>query len=251
MSKETSLTIEQFHDGEESQYLIKSAKEIQLTLRAIAQKKSAAVLYFDHAQRFFKSLLLAVDERGLWLDIGPNAEENKLVLSSDTFTIVTMHQAAKVQFECHQITASSYADRPAFYFPFPAQMVRLQRRNSFRLPVAADTELKCIITSTPSDPALMVSVSIMDISVGGIALVCKGINAPLVAGATISDCYIELPDIGTLTATIRVKTIFDVTSESGVITQQAGCEFVQMDGQMSMLLQRYIGNMQSKLASLR
>lgn len=251
MSKEISLTIEQFRDGEESKYLIKSAKEIQLTLHAIALKKSVTVVYFNHAQLFFKSILLSVNEQGIWLDVGANEEENNLVSNSDNFVFVTLHRGVKVQFECHQAAKVIYAAHPAFYFPLPSQMLRLQRRNFFRLPVSAETPLKCVIAPRPVDPTQPQSVAIMDISVGGIALTCKGMSAPLEAGAIYPDCSIELPDIGTITATILVKNLFDVTSQSGAITKHAGCEFMQLDGKMSMLLQRYIGVMQSKLAGLR
>jgi flagellar brake protein len=251
MYKEIPLTIEHFRGDEENRFLIRSPKEIQLTLHAIAQKKSVAFLYYNNTQRVLKTLLLAADEQGLWLDVGPNEDDNNLILNSDNIVIVTMHQGAKVQIVCQQAEMAVYASHPAFFFPLPGHILRLQRREYFRLPTSADAPLKCIIPPPKVESEQPDEITIMDISVGGIALVCKGQNVKLEAGEIYPDCQIELPAIGTLIATIQVRNLFDITSPSGAVTKHAGCEFVRMDGKMSMLLQRYVGIMQSKLSGFR
>ena len=251
MSKEPVLTIEKLRDGEDSKFLIRSPRELQLTLHAIAQKKSIGVLYFDNGERFFKTLLLAVNEQGLWLDVGPDVDDNNLILHSNSITFVTMHHGAKVQFVCHQIQSATYAAHPAFYCTLPQSIVRLQRRDYFRLPTSHEAPLKCIIAPAPAISPHPLEVTIMDISVGGIALTCKENNVTLQEGEIYPDCQIELPGIGTLVVTIQVRNLFDVTSLGGAVTKHAGCEFIKMDGKMSMLLQRYVGMMQSKLPGIR
>lgn len=251
MSKDNHLTIQKFQDDEESKYLIRSPKEIQLTLHAIAQKKSAAVLHFNNEQNFFKTVLLMANEKGLWLDVGPDENDNNLLLNSEDITLVTMHIGAKVQFKCHHPQVAIFASHPAFHFPLPEQIVRLQRRDYFRLPTSGDAPLKCVIPPLPTQSPQVSEITIMDISVGGIALVCREQNVALEAGAIYPDCRIDLPGIGTLIVTIQVRNLFDVTTPSGLVTKHAGCEFIQLDGKMSMLLQRYVGIMQSKLSGLR
>jgi c-di-GMP-binding flagellar brake protein YcgR len=172
-------------------------------------------------------------------------------MNSDDIIFVTMHHGAKVQFACHQIQVAMYASHPAFHCPLPHSMVRLQRRDYFRLPTSGDSPLKCIIAPPPAISPQPVEITIMDISVGGIALTCKESNVRLEEGEIYPDCQIELPGIGTLFVTIQVRNLFDVTSSSGSVTKHAGCEFIQLDGKMSMLLQRYVGIMQSKLAGIR
>lgn len=251
MSKERILTIEKFHDGEESKFQIRSPKEIQLTLNAIIQKKSFTIVYFDNEQRFLKTLLLAVSESGIWLDVGPSEEDNIHLLHSDSNIFVTMHQGVKVQFICHQPMMATYASHPAFYFPLPDHILRVQRRDYFRLSISPDAPLKCIIPPVPLQSEKPDEITILDISVGGIALICKEHNVKLEAGKIYADCRIELPGTGTLVATIQVKNLFNVTSPSGATSKHAGCEFVQLDGKMSMLLQRYVGIMQSKLSKMQ
>jgi flagellar brake protein len=246
MSKEIPLTVEKFREGEESKFLIKSPKEIQLTLKAIAQKKSFVILYFDDDKRFLKTILLGANAEGIWLDVGPNENDNTALLNTDIVTFVTMHHGAKVQFVCPQPIVAIYASHPAFYFPLPEKMVRLQRRDYFRLNTSPDAPLKCVITHRKSGAAQSQEITIMDISVGGIALVCTENGVTVEAGETYPDCRIELPGIGTLVVNILIKNLFDVNAPNGAVVKHAGCEFAQLDGKMSMLLQRYIATMQSR-----
>lgn len=251
MTKEILLTIEKFSDGGEKKFLIKSLKEIQLTLHAVAQKKSSTLVYFDEGQQFIKSVLLAVTASGIWIDVGPSDEINNNLLRSDHLTVVTMHQGAKVQFDCLQGLMASYADHPAFYFSLPDEILRLQRRDYFRLATSIEAPLSCIISPLTASNKVPHEIVIMDISVGGIALSYKEHNVRLEAGATYQNCRIELPDIGTLIVAIKIKNLYEITSLGGIVHQHAGCEFIQLDANMSMLLQRYVGSMQSKSSGLR
>ena len=250
MSK-TSLKIEQFREGDEQKFLISAPKEIQLILQAIAQKKSNAMLYINDGEHIIKTVFLAANERGIWLDVGPSDEDNASVLLCDSITLVTMHQGAKVQFFCHQMELAMYASHPAFFCPLPAKMVRLQRREYFRLLIPADVPLKCVIPPKTDKPIRPNEITIMDLSVGGIALVCKEQGVHLEEGEIYPDCQIDLPGIGMLTATLQVKNLFDITSPTGHITKHAGCEFVHPDGPTGMLLQRFVALMQSKNSSIK
>lgn len=252
MSKEVPLTVEKFYnDDEEEKFLIYSKKEIQLMLHAIAQKKTRAMLYFNHGKQFIITRLLAVDHEGMWLDVGPSDEDNEQILRSNELILVSMHNHAKVQLSSPQIFMASYAGEPAFYMQLPERMLRLQRRDYFRLPIPATAALKCVIPVASEKIDKPHEVTIMDISVGGVALVCKEHGIALEEGETYPDCRINLPGIGTLLATVQVKNLFEVTAKNGVVTKHAGCEFIQLNGQMSMLLQRYIAQMQRQLVADR
>lgn len=252
MAKEIALTIEKFYsDDEEGKHLVRSRKEIQLTLHAIAQKKSRAAIYFDHGKQFIMSVILAVNDDGMWLGTGPSAADNEQILRSDEIVLVSMHHHAKVQLAGSHISQVDHAGRPAFYMRLPERMLRLQRRDYFRLPIPPFAALKCLIPATAALSAQAHEISIMDISVGGVALVCEEQGIKLDAGQTYPDCRISLPGIGTLVATVEVKSLFEVTGRNGMVTKHAGCEFIRLNGPMSMLLQRYIAQMQGQLAATR
>lgn len=246
MRKDQVLTIEKFKEGGESRFLIKSSREIQLTLQAIARNRTPVILYFNHEQRLFKTLLLCANEHGIWLDVSTNDEENSAFLHSHEVILVTLHQGAKVQFVCADPIIAPYASNPAYFFPLPAQIIRLQRREYFRLATTADTPLKCMIPPRPGRSTSNHEITIMDISVGGLSLSCAESGVGLQEGEIYSGCRIELPGVGQLVADVQVRNLFDVTAPGGGIIKHAGCEFMQLDGPQTMLLQRYIDIMQRK-----
>jgi c-di-GMP-binding flagellar brake protein YcgR len=88
----------------------------------------------------------------------------------------------------------------------------------------------------------------MDISIGGVALICEESGVELKPGMIYKQCLIELPEIGTLEATIEVKNTFVITDRSGKVNRRAGCVFVKPDGKTCMLLQLYVAQMQRQQA---
>lgn len=244
MRKDQVLTIEKFQDGEEGKFLISSSREIQLTLQAIAKNNTPVILYYQNEEQLLKSLLLCVTADGIWLDVSQNEAENNAFLHSETVTLVTLHQGAKVQFTCHQPIIAPYAGNPAYYFNLPEQIIRLQRRDYFRITTTGDAPLTCIIPLKDDAERRDIEYPVFDISVGGIGLVCK--HGGLMEGEIYPDCRISLPGAGIMSFTLHIKNLYDVVKPDGKIRKQAGCEFMQLDSKMGMVLQRYIGIMQSK-----
>jgi len=249
--KDVPLKIELFSDGEDSRFRVHSEKEIQLILRNIAQKGARSALYFGSGNDFILTTVLALDKQGIWLDIGPNDVDNQRILHSNKIVFVSSQHQVKVQFVAYRIARTPFQNREAFYLPLPDSLLRIQRREYFRLLAPAVEPLKCVIadmqpaTPNPEQSKQKAEVTIMDISVGGVALVCAEYEAELQPGKIYTNCQITLPDVGILTATIRVKNTFEVTLREGIVKRRAGCEFIQMDGKMAILLQRYITHLQS------
>ena len=65
------------------------------------------------------------------------------------------------------------------------------------------------------------------------------LDIPLETGLQLN-CRIELPEVGTVTGTAIVRSVFETVTRSGSKSQRAGCEFVKLPGPMLTLIQRYI-----------
>jgi len=269
--KEVSLEIELFSSGEDREFRIRSKREIQSILHAIAQENMRTALYYDDGKDFILTTALEVSEQGMWLDVGSIAASNQRILHSDEIIVISSHRQVKVQFVANRIENALFEDRPAFYLPLPDSLLRIQRREYFRLPAPAGAPLRCIIpVPPPADPddtddpeklekpeklkkpdkpdTLMLKreATIMDLSGGGMALVCETEDAELQPGKIYEDCKIPLPGIGTISATVKVKNTFEVTLRNGLVSKRAGCEFVRLDGEANALLQRYVAYLQSE-----
>jgi c-di-GMP-binding flagellar brake protein YcgR len=190
------------------------------------------------------TMILAADESGLWVDAASNPLDNRHIERSNRIVFVSTHNQAKVQFVASSATMGMFENAPAFQLALPRKLLRLQRRDYYRLVTPETQALKCIIRPIPEQAHIQHEVTVMDISIGGVALVCEATGIELQPGMTYEHCEIELPDIGTVETTIEVKNTFEVTDRNGKIKRRAGCVFVKPSGQTTMLLQRYVAQMQ-------
>lgn len=247
--KEIPLKIEVFSDGEDSDFLIHSKSEIQHILQAICERKTRVALYYDEGNRFALTMAIAVSDQGIWIDPAPSQLDNRHILDSHHIVFVSTHNHAKVQFVATESSQVLYGTQEALFIPLPLKLLRLQRRDYFRLAAWPVHPLKCVIKPEQNQQHIKHEVTVMDISVGGISIACQEVNIELTAGSTYPNCEIELPEIGSIIATIQVKNTFEVTNRKGEVKRRAGCVFVNLDGKSTMLLQRYVAQMQRVAAA--
>jgi c-di-GMP-binding flagellar brake protein YcgR len=247
--KEVTLKIEHFYNDEDIELRVFSRKEMLSILQSIADQGTRVALYYGGGQNFILTTLLGANEHGMWLDVGPFPPENKQLLLNDKITFVSMHQHVKIQFTASDIENDLFENNEAFYLEMPDYLLRIQRREFFRTAIPASFAVKCIIPTPPEcsdDPVIMREVPVVDISGGGIGLLCGEHEATLLPEKIFRDCRISLPDVGTLTATIEVRSGFNFTTPNNVTHKHVGCRFIRLDNQMNNLLQRYITRLQSE-----
>jgi c-di-GMP-binding flagellar brake protein YcgR len=244
MEKDIPLKIEILSKEKDDRLRITSPNEIKFVMHYIAEKGNRVALYYGNESNFILTTLLAVDDTGLWLEQSPNDSDNRYVAESSKLTFVSSHLQIKVQFTVNQAISMLYQDRPAFYLPLPDSLYRLQRREYFRLTTPVINPLRCVIAEDPLTKKQPRELVIMDVSCGGVGLICMETDLDLTPGQSYSDCQIDLPELGTIRATIEVRNLVLLTLKSGITQKRAGCEFKNLDGASIILLQRYVTNMQ-------
>lgn len=227
-----------------SKFLLYSKSEIVFVLRTLIQKGAMITVYFDQGKSFLLTSLLAVsqDNGELIFDVGSDDDMNRKALLADKLIFITMIDKVKVQFSLNRLSSSQNEGRPAFRGALPETLLRLQRREYFRLSTPIANPVKCIIPMKRVDgSALLVEVPLLDISGGGVGLMATTDQAGLFsADATFPDCRIALPDEGLLVATIGIRNTFEVSTKSGLHYVRVGCEFVDLPGPRLTMIQRYI-----------
>ena len=247
--KEVPLKIEVFSNNEDSKFLIHAKYEIQNILQTIYERGTRAALYYNEGNSFVLTMLLDADEEGIWIDPPSNAPDNRNILNSKKIVFVSTHNQAKVQFVTNGATQVVYDGRNAIFISLPQKLLRLQRRDYYRLAAWPQNPLKCVFKAAKDQKQINHEMTIMDISIGGIALVCQETSLELMPGNTYPNCEIELPGVGKLSATVQVRNTFEITARSGEKIRRAGCEFVNPDGNATSLLQRYVAHMQRQKAA--
>ncbi len=244
MEKDIPLNIEILSDEENEKYRLTSAKEIKYVLRTLAVKGSRVALYYGDAHEFILTTVLGADDTGVWLEQSPNSPDNQLIAKSTKLIFVTSHLQIKIQFATNHVRSTVYENYAAFYLPLPDSLYRLQRREYYRLEMPAHNLLHCVIPADSPQTKQSCEFTIVDISCGGVGLICAETDTEIAVGKTYVNCLIDLPEVGKISGTIVVKNLFLFSLESGQTQKHAGCEFEKLDSTSTILLQRYVMNMQ-------
>ena len=246
---EVPLKIEHFYNDEDIEFRIRSKREMLSILQNIADQGARIALFYGSGKSFILTTMLGANDHGMWLDVGPFPPENKQVLLSDKITFVSSHQHVKIQFEAHDIQNDMFENNEAFYIELPEFLLRIQRREFFRTPVPPKPVVRCVIPiqpENPDDPVIMRAVQLIDISGGGVGLLCGEHEAILVPDKVFPDYQISIPDIGVLKVTIEVRNGINFTTRSNVVNKRVGCHFIGLDAQTNITLQLYITRLQSE-----
>lgn len=225
--------------GDDSRYLIHSRMEIVYILRAIQAKNTLITVYYNQDRDFYLSSLVHIDsDKGLVAFDRP-AEPATLerVRVSERLVFVTMQDRVHVQFTTGAPAAAAHHGDPVFAAGLPKELLKLQRREYFRLTTPIANPLKCRLFLPGGES---IDVTIVDISVGGIGIIGYEPNIELSPGSVYKACRIDLPDTGTVIASLEIRNAFEVTLKNGVSTKRSGCRFVDLSPNMQALIQRYI-----------
>jgi c-di-GMP-binding flagellar brake protein YcgR len=228
-------------DGEQSdyaQYLLHSRPEIVQVLRGVMKATELVTAYFDHGAQFFLTSVVGVDPAAdaLYLDHGTNRETNLRALQAVRLVFVTSQDKVKVQFSTGPLQEVEFHGRPAFRTRLPQALLKLQRREYYRLVTPIRSPLVCVVP-TPEGP---LDAMVTDISVGGVGLTGLPAATSLAVDQRHPGCRIVLPDEGVILTAIEVRSVQDVTLRSGAVVKRAGCRFVDIPASQQAMIQRYI-----------
>ncbi len=231
-----------------SQYLLHSRSEIVAVLRSLVQKGALITVYFDQGNSFLLTSMIALnpDTQSFILDLGSNDEMNHRALLAKKLILTTVVDKVKIQFSVGGLAAAQYDGRSAFLGSVPETLLRLQRREYFRLSTPIANAIKLATTIRRADnSALQVNLPLLDISGGGVGLMVATDQAQLLErGETLHECRLMLPDEGLLVTSLEVRNMFDVTTRSGTRYVRVGCEYVGLTAARLAMVQRYITRME-------
>jgi len=238
----TPLELDQTDDY--SQYLLYSRAEVLAVLRSLIQKTALITVYFDQGRSFFlTSLLSLASENSEFIaDIGSDPEVNARALQADRLIFTALVDKVRIQFSLEKIRPSMYQGRPAFIASVPDKLLRLQRREFFRLstPIANPVRVCTTVMHAEFGPQ-PIDLPLLDISGGGVGLMVPPEQAKLFeTGNRLDNCKIALPGEGLLVATLCVRNLFDVTTRNGSHYVRMGCEFIDLPAARLAVVQRYI-----------
>lgn len=224
----------------EERFHIPSRTAIQFMLAGFARERESFSVQFGSAQEMFLTTLLAVEPENerLILDCSGSPETNRHFLASERNIFVGRPGGIQLHFATGQATELSYQGAKAFAVKLPKVLVRLQRRDYFRIETPRVRPLE-FFARLPGGALL--SMPAHDISVAGIGLSAGILPDGLVPGSLLANCRFSLPDENTdlfFSATLRHLT--ELEARSGHRQWRFGLQFNDLSLGDANHIQRYI-----------
>lgn len=223
------------------QYLLREKREIAFVLRQLAAKRNMITAYYGERSDFLMTSVVGIgqNDRHIYLDLGVDEEAIATALLTKQLLCVTQLEKVKIQFALSTLERTNYDGFPALLAPMPDILLRLQRREYYRLSAPSSDALICQIpASDAGKPAI--EVRVVDISGGGIAVVSPPNGMVFEPDTAYPKCRLMLPDYGSITVTLKIRNVFRMTSPTGIEMIRIGCQFLDLTAAMANAVQRYI-----------
>lgn len=225
------------HQGSE-RYLINHPHEVERILRGVMTSKTPVTLFEPLGRDFIPSSIVALEPKAgfLLLEQGPDTAFNRRVMNKEQLICVTHMEQIHIQFACGEVHATHWGNEPVLRVQIPKELLRLQRREYFRLSTSVMNPVRCAIKTQES----FIETVVVDISVGGMGVLAYEGSHLLKSGQTYHGCRIDLPGAGTFAISLNVRSTFDVELKNGRLTHRAGCQFIDLPPSVETEIQRFI-----------
>jgi len=222
-----------------SRFLVSSQTRIAQILSSLLDHAELVTAYFNRGRDFLLTAVVHVDpiRKTVVIDRGKNEALNQKLLASERVVLVSVHEKVKVQFSVKAISAVQFDGRPAFEFPLPTELLKLQRREFFRVRTSGAEPVRCRL---PVEGKERLEAPVLDISIGGLALYGRLPRASGEIGTRFPGVGLQVGDDGWITVEMELRNCNDIRLRNGVDTCRLGFRFIDLPETAQQMIQRYI-----------
>ena len=236
------------NDEELERCTLGERREILFQLRSMIRRSERVSVTFDEGRQSFLTVLLGISEGHdeLYFDIGGSDETNTAFLKSERCLFAGVIGGIRIQFAGKNLRIAQFEGEPAFAVAVPKTLLRLQRRESFRLELPTSKPYICRIhRGTPEEKSL----PIYDISVGGIGI--QVTEDPLLESMErLDNSWIDLRESGMLPVNLEVRYVMATESRTNKLIWHIGCRFIDLSPMNETLIQRFMARIETERRSM-
>lgn len=230
--------------GIDQQYVIHNAKAIGQILGDLLKQKTTLKVSFNHGNDVYLTTVIALDtvNHAVFLDIGRDEDFNKRLLESHQVTF-EKDDGIRIRWVSTRLVAANMSDGKAIKIAQPQSIIRLQRRDYYRISTPIINPVLCHIPMPDpknSNEEKTLELTLVDISLGGVGVTSIGILDPgFTPGATFSSCKMDFPDIGMTSLKLQVMSMTPIPMKDGTIKHRIGLKYVDPSRGNEGLIHRY------------
>lgn len=221
-------------------FLLRGRRQVRQLLQELIEHRALVSLYLLPGRESFLTapVTLSDDEEWLYLDASIDSGTNHRATQAASLLCVTQLAHIRIQFSLSGASLTTLGGRAALKAAVPADILRLQRREFYRLPVPLSHPVSCSLPRAEAESR--VDVRVIDIGAGGIAIQLPPDLIALELSQELPDCLLRLPEVEPITLSLEVRNIVRQTGRSGIETLRVGCRFATLPRGAETLIQRYI-----------
>lgn len=235
------------HTYDEEQFIVQNEKEIIQILNDLAKHHEMLKVTFNHDTCLTNVISVDAKNHVVYLDVGIDEAFNNRLLAS-RHVLFSKDDGIRIKWTSAQISLATLKDGKAIKIALPQKMMRLQRREFFRLATPIVNPVPCLIPISDEanpDADRVLELTLVDVSLGGIAVIAANpLDELLVIGANFDKCKISFPEVGETSLTLQVRNITPITMKDGAIKHRIGLQFISPSRGNEGLINRYTYNLE-------
>lgn len=225
-------------------YRIRSAREILLYLEEIRRQRQLMRMVFSEGRESALTSILDIDadSRVMYIDAASDLAQNRRIVQAPRVAFDARLNRIPIQFVATGAQRCERDGYPALHFALPESLVRIQRRQSFRITVPFGDPIRCTFMPPGTEMRPLTApttADLLNISTGGVAVIDSGYMLDSRPGAVYTGCTLELP-VQAVTVTLEVRHAQVTTLPNGKAARHIGCRFLETPTSVIALVQRYI-----------
>jgi flagellar brake protein len=216
---------------------------IKSLLRDLISKKALIALYsLRNFDDFIVTQVVRFDDHGLELDFVTDEARRAAILGGGGAIVIGFLETIKIQFTVQSIQLFRSHDGPVLRCPLPANVYRIQRRDSYRVRPLQGEPVVCFVRDGAGGES---GFRVIDFSAGGLALAVPSGSALPAAGQTLRHCRIEVGKRIAIPCELIVRHVSEgLWSEDGA--HRIGCEYDRPTSEAARSLQLVVMDIEKR-----
>lgn len=232
------------HQKEFAKFFLSNPREVLFYLNIMAKRHCLLTAYINEGAHFFLTTIVAVDEEKGLIFLDPQQDEawNAELADAAQITLVANLDSVKMQIRLPALKIAHIDGTNVLSAPIPEHILRLQRREFFRLEPPHSHPIHCKIASENAEGvAQTFELPLADISGGGACLIGPiEIAEQFCRDTLFQQCRLEIPGEGVIQVNLRIRKTVGISDRTGRQHLRIGCEFVNLPGLRLAFIERYI-----------
>lgn len=237
-----------YSDEEIERCTLTSPHEIGFLIKNLVKRGDRISVIFQEGRQSFLTVLLGVStkEGVFYFDIGGCNDINQAFLKAESCTFSAFVDGVRIQFSAKGCSETKLDGERAFVAPIPSRLLRLQRREVFRLQLPSTKPFTCRLRRGTQKEELL---PLHDISLGGIGILMP--NALKYEQLErLENCWLDLRENGTVHCTLEVRYVNAMKSRTGKPLWHMGCRFINLPPPAETLIQRFMAKIEAERRTL-